>query len=268
MIDRRSGEPKGYAVLIQAKLSTSGPVTLSTCSEKTQYDLLTTRPVFNVDAAASPKMVDLSVYAPDSALMYGMATNAPLSPLGHYPYWHPCSPSTWVVADDLSQCAKQYTVFPEDCLSSVLVGMLQGNFGWQFNLPPTGKDWQHFSGITPRDCWSELISYLLKDTFGKILSRKHSIAAGQTNRGRDDVLCLVSKAPGNGTMFLMVDGFNHSYMQSTFGADEAISGDWRKIDPAKLMAGDGGMGGFDPGKSDERHNGPISAVVFEVGREG
>lgn len=264
VIDRRGIDPKGYAVLIQAKLSTCGSVTLSTPSERTQFDLLTNRPVFNVDAKVSPQKVDLSSYAPDSALLYGMATNAPLSPLGHYPYWHPCWPSTWLVADDLRQCAKQYAVAPADCLPSVLVGMLQGNFGWEFSLPPTGKDWQHFNAVTPRDYWSELINYLLKDTFGKVLSKRHGIAAGQKTRGRDDLLCFASSSE-NRAMFL--DGFYHSRMYSNFGADETISDDWFQISSAQFMDGDGGIGGFDLGESDERHSGPISAVVFEIGRE-
>ena len=55
-IDRPAA--KGFATLIQAKQSDSNSVTLSSTSEKTQYDLLSGRPVFDVVAKSAPASVN------------------------------------------------------------------------------------------------------------------------------------------------------------------------------------------------------------------
>jgi hypothetical protein len=268
VIDRTGSTPKGYAVLIQAKLSDTGSVTISDPGEKDQLYLLTKRPVFDVKPLGAPIQVDLRKYKPDSALMYGLAPRTSVIHSGSNPYLHFCLLPTWVIADDLSRCAMSYTVTPADCLPSILVGMLQGNFGWQFRLPPTGQDWSHFTTTTPRDNWSELISYLMKDTFEKVLRPRHRQAAGRANRGQDDVLCLVSNAPGGGTKFFLADGLSHSGIQSTFGGDGAVDDEWAQRDFDNFMSGDGGIGELVFNGDADRPSGPISAVVIEIGRKG
>ena len=155
IIDRTASTPTGVAMLVQAKLSSTLSVTLSSRSEKNQFDLFSTRPTFDLDSALAPKGIDLRGLSPDSALMYGL-TGPSASALPSNFSW----PHFWLTADDLHCSAGTYAVSGEDCLAFTLVGMLLGNFGWDFTLPPMGSDWRKFAAARPRDDWSTLINYL------------------------------------------------------------------------------------------------------------
>ena len=53
-LDKKAAQPGGIATLIQAKQSDTGSVSLTNKSEKLQFDLLSSRPIFNVEGKAAP----------------------------------------------------------------------------------------------------------------------------------------------------------------------------------------------------------------------
>ena len=266
VIDKTGNDPTGYATLIQAKMSKHGTVKPSSLSEKKQFELLTRRPIFDVVTKPSPTQINLQRNSlPDSALLYGLATKRPYPHIGLY--CHPWWQETWLVEDQLSRFKGLATVTASDCLASVFVGLLQGSIGWQFDFPPLGQDWQHFSTLNPRDHWSELINYLLANTFAKVLKKGHSLAAGRKARGQEEVLCLVSTSPLGNKMAFLTTSEADSHLQRYFEDNENADLIWEETSFQNLMEGDGGLGGGDRIDRDESNEGgPISAVVIEVTR--
>lgn len=265
IIDRTASVPTGVATLIQAKLSTTGGVTLSSKSEKNQFDLFSTRPKFDLDAALAPKGIDLNGLSPDSALMYGL-TGPSAAALPSSFSW----PHFWLTADDLHRSAGTYAVSGEDCLAFTLVGMLLGNFGWDFALPPKGSDWRKLAAASPRDDWSTLINYLLAQTFAKPLSASQRASIGRLSRGQEDVVHLASTNSVGQRMFFIGHGMADSTTAQYFGSGvENDNDDWQVVSPDGGPAFDGGGGSGEGGEqviADEPpEGGPLSAILFEVG---
>lgn len=268
LIDRMSGNPEGVAVLIQAKLSATGGITLSSLSEKRQFDLLSTRPIFDVDALVAPTQIDLRHLSPDAALMFGLTSygSAPLPSL-HSGIHH------WLTADGLFSSAGTYTVSSKDCLAYVLTGMLVGTFGWKFDLPAKGGDWKSVARTVPRDDWSTLINYLLEETFSKPLSATYKTAMGRAMRGQEDLLFMTADSPSGLPMFFLGYDIENSFaLQQLSQRSSTEIGNWK---PGHLEDGvsisDGGNstnGGNTPGDEDPPERGPISAILFDIGPQG
>jgi hypothetical protein len=265
VIDRTSSSAGGVAVLVQAKLSTTGSVTLSTKSEKTQFDLLSTRPVFDVDSKAAPTQIDLGHRAPNSALIYGLTGPSSTSLPSRFPGLH-----HWLTSDDLLWSPGTPTVASKDCLAYLLAGMLRGKFGWRFDLPPMGGSWRSIAAAAPLDDWSILINYLLEETFAKPLSATYGSSMGRPSRGQDDVLYFTAKnSVGQPNFFLGYELFNSMAMKCFVRDIEADNGDWQlgDLDEAVSFSGGGDStgGGERPATDDPSAGGPISAILFEVG---
>lgn len=267
VIDKTSSTPTGRAILIQAKMSKAGSIKLSSTSEQNQFELLTKRPLFDVVTEKSPKRINLkSSSLPDSALLYGLATNHPYPHIGLYchPWWR----ETWLVEDQLSRFTALAPITASDCLGSTFVSLLLGSVGWEFSFPPSSQDWRYFNMQNPRDCWSELINYLLKDTFGKVLSKGHSRAAGRKTRGQEDVLCLISNSPLGRKMAFFTTSDTDSHLLSNFEDSDNAGIDWEEANFQNWMESDRGFGGGGRGDGDGfGEDGPISAIVIEVTRQ-
>jgi hypothetical protein len=270
IIDRTTKAGTGMAVLIQAKQSDTGSSLLSTHSEKEQFDLLSSRPTFDVDARSAPVAVDLTSYGPDNALMYGLTP----------PDATPAIPSTWSIhrwdtADHLRGIASKYHVSAKTCLADGLVEQLQSLRGWNFNLPPAKKDWTYFSGGAAKDDWSALINYLLEVTFFKPLKQLRNPAGSPPDRGLNEPLYLIGRAPSGVPMFAVMD-----YDDDT--AEEPLDWiapshsvypeqvEWYQTDsiPWLMLGGEdatGGGGGRRAEAGPSPESGPISAIVFEIG---
>jgi hypothetical protein len=258
MIDRRASTPKGNAVLIQAKISTNGSLSLSTSSERTQFDLFSTRPTFDVDTTPAPRRVDLSHFTSDSSLMYGLI-NMPIT-----------GASSWHTANNLRLSVGNYKVDGGSRLAYTLVGMLLGNCGWKFPLPPRGSDWSHFSSTVPRDDWASLINYLLVQTFAKPLSVALRASMGRPSRGQEDVVHLSTSNSVGQPMFFISHKFTDLISIQHFSRENDLDTDnWRIVNPDnKPSFNDGGnMPDRDePDNADPPSKcGPISAIIFEVG---
>ena len=156
------------------------------------------------------------------------------------------------------------------CLAETLVEQLQGNEGWDFALPPAGKKWNHFIA-TPRDDWAMIINYLLEVTFGKPLKTFRSVLR-RPDRGRDFPLYLQT-APANGIAMSL-----YHYSAGDFDGWEPLdwlaeedAPEWTSVSnsPTSELGQGGGGDGSGPTSEDpgdhEPGNGPISAIVFEVG---
>lgn len=267
VIDRRAAPAKGVAILVQAKNSERGRVRLTTPSEQTQFELLSRRPTFDVDASPGPTNVDLRRYSPDAALLYGLANKHPHFrgawgwPLSSY-IW--CD--TWLTTDGLGTLPTTPSplVIASESLASVLVDLLRGVCGWEFDLPPGGHGWNHFAVPPQRDDWSMLINFLLEDTFKGSMSPRLAIPAGQGIRGKEEQLFFSATAPRTGSMFLITDGYSHLGQFATATGGGTDIPQWR---PASFdnWGGDGGR----PGQADNGENapegGPISALIIELG---
>lgn len=265
IIDCTAGVPKGVAMLVQAKLSANGSITLSSKSERTQFDLFSTRPVFDVDTLPAPKGIDLGHLTPDSSLIYGL-TGPSAVPLPNSFSW----PHYWLIADHLGLAAGSYAATGKDCLVYKLVGMLLGSSGWQFKLPPKGSDWRYFEGVNQRDDWATLINYLLEQTFAKPLSVAQSISMGRPFRGQEDVVHLATTNTLGQRMFFIGHGMADSTTVRYFGGGrETDTDDWQVVNPSEGPAFDGGGGSADGGEqlvADEPpEGGPVSVILFEVG---
>jgi hypothetical protein len=242
-------------------------VTLRNRSEKTQFDLLSRRPVFDVDQTVAPTSVDLSGRWPDVALTYGLAP--PASHPGPTPVW---ANHRWTIGNNLAQLASAYSVTASSCIADTLVDSLMGRCGWVFDLPPPGKSWMHFSGPQLRDDWSLIINFLIETTFAKPLASLQSAIGGGT-RGSDHPMYLQGRNPNGETVFLMTTPlespqFAHRPL-NWVPVSDALAGDWFPVSNSPLLElrsngrGDGG-GGRDDAPGPPRENGPISAVVFEL----
>ncbi len=265
VIDRTSSTPKGVAVLVQAKNSTAGSVTLSSRSEKNQFDLLSTRPKFDVDAALAPTKIDLSHLSPDSALVYGLTSSSST----HLPSRH-SGVHHWLTTDGLSGSAGTYKVTGEDCLAYLLTGMLPGKFGWEFDLPPKGNGWKTIDAASPRDDWSTLINYLLEATFAKPLTATHSASMGRSSRGQEDVLYLTAKnSSGRPMFFLGYEMTNSMAMQYFSQGGVAETSNWQpgSLDNETSISGSGNStdDGDKSVTGEPPEGGPISAILFEIG---
>lgn len=267
IIDRTAGVQKGFAVLVQAKLSTTRSVSLTNFSEQKQFDLFSARPVFDFFNTGAPKGIDLSNLTPDSALMYALtsSTKAPLPSSFPYPHF-------WLTAQDLRSSIGSYKVSVDDadCLAFKLVSMLFGNTGWEFAVPPKGSDWRNMAAASPRDDWSTLINYLLAQTFAKPVSIAQRAAIGRISRGQEDVVHLASTNSAGQRMFFIGHGMADSTAAQYFSGDfENDTDDWRIVSPDDGPAFDGGGGSGEGGEqvvADEPpEGGPLSAILFEVG---
>lgn len=266
VIDRRGIQGKGVAILVQAKNAVNGQVKLTSQSEKKQLELLSQRPVFDV-SRSGPRQVNLTSYHPDSALLYGLASTFP--PLYPRCLFSPFLYPTWLMSDALGRLhrAGSSRVIASDTLSSVLVDLLRGASGWKFDLPPSGQNWTWFAASSQRDDWSMLMNFLLEDTFKGSMSNRLAIGAGQSSRGKEEPLFFRATAPRNGSMFLMTDGHSGRGQFATASSEDSSTPEWR---PASFenWSGDGGANGRSDGDETQPEDGPISALILELGDQG
>jgi hypothetical protein len=270
IIDRTTLPGAGMAVLIQAKQSDKNSTHLTTGSEKEQFDLLSGRPAFDVDAAPAPLGVDLRSYRPDDALLYG------LTPPDSTPVIPAAWPShRWSTADRLGAIALSYHVSAAGCLADVLVEQLQSCRGWKFELPPTNKDWSYFASGPSRDHWSALVNYLLEVTFSKPLVQLKNAAGTSPDRGLVEPLHVVARMPSGKIAFGILAYEGDSTDLQGFDWINALEPyrygprEWQRADtiPWLMLNGanvPGGGGGTEEQLGLSQDNGPISAIVFEV----
>ena len=266
VIDRREDFRGGLAVLVQAKLSDGGQVTLKGPGDETQFDLLSNRPTFDVLKGQGPSQVNLQGLSPDSALLYGLASKS-----GHWaePFCGCCRHKTWLAADGLGKLGKTspLRVTASETFSSVLVGLLQGSYGWKFDLPPDGQDWNYFK--SPRDDWSMLINYLLENTFKLEMGtyfNKLQATNGHTSRGKEEPLFFLAPPPNKPSMFLMTDGFSQVSKLIAPNSRPSEGPVWVQA-TSTSWNGDGGDGGEWGTNPDGPEDGPISAIVIEIGKQ-
>ena len=267
-IDRTSSPGLGFAVLVQAKQADSNPAKLSTKSEKLQFHLLNVRPTFDVDAKAAPARVILpmSRLGHDEAILYGV--NPPKKLASNPPPW---GSHRWQTGGGLATTPVANQVTLARSLATTLVEQFQGNEGWDFTLPPAGKDWQHFAS-SPRDDWAMMINYLLEATFRKPLKSFHKIIK-QPNRGRN-IPMFMQCHPAHGltmSFYHYAPGDFEDGAPLDWIAPASEEGpEWYAVSNSPLYEIGGGSGGRGPGGEGEDEyepdNGPISAIVFELGR--
>lgn len=261
VIDRRTSQSKGYAILVQAKQVTGRLVNLS-AKEQVQYDLYSQRPKFDVRSTSGPSQLDLSNQAPDRALMYGLVLKGHLFPYPFYPW-------TWLAASDLASKPANYTVQANVDLPRALVALLEGHFGWPFDLSSSGANWRHFDSQCPRRDWTTLINYLLEETFAKQLTKRLASAAGRPIRGQD-VPMFYSRHSSAGLQFVTALGAVSSI---AFGGvdgdapDAEKADEWQATDLATALGDGGGFGGGDDDDGGFRDEGPLSVVIFEIGKK-
>ena len=260
-VDRTSSKQKGRAILIQGKQSDKQKLTLVSPSEKKQFQLLSTRPVFDLVAKGSPKNVDLVSHQPDVGLMYGLTP----------PDGQPANPKTWPrtrwhSADGL-QSTTGSGVFAGDDLAATLVNLLQGQKGWSFDLPPVTADWTHFASAKYRDDWSMLINHLLKRTFAR--KPRVLVAGGGSGRRHEQYCCLW--LPSEVDLPL---GFGLFYDDIAHVPHRAVAESVREgIGPsfARYVLGhafeDGGDQHVERRGETTGDDGPISAIVFSLSDE-
>jgi hypothetical protein len=181
-VDRTSSKREGRAILVQGKQSDSQKLTLVSSSEKAQFQLLSTRPVFDLVAKGAPKNVNLAGRQPDVGLLYGLTP----------PDGQPVNSGSWGRArwhsvGSLQSCASK-AVRATDDFAGTLVDLLQGQTGWSFDLPPTNADWTHFVSAQNRDDWSMLVNHLLERTFAR---RPKVLLAGGGSGRRHEQYCLL-----------------------------------------------------------------------------
>lgn len=274
VIDRNSSPPFGRAVLVQAKQSDSGATNLTSKSEQKQFDLLSSRPIFDVDAVPAPRGVNLSPMSPDDSLQYGL--NPPDSTPATPSSW---STHRWNMADGLGT-STPYLVTTGSCLADWLVEQLQSKRGWKFKLPPTSKDWTYFTIAPHCDDWSALVNYLLEVTFKKPLTQLAQ-AGTVPDRGLDEPLCLVGSAPRGRTMFAVFDLDSREQellpqWSPRFGTVTQGPTEWSSVDsvssiPWGALSSAGGIGG---GEREQQKiplvpdNGPISTILFQIEKSG
>ena len=265
VIDRRANPAKGIAILVQAKLSDGETVTLKSNEEK-QLHLLSTRPIFDVVRVTGPTQVDLKGASPDSALLYGLASKG-ASSIVSYPGWP--SYKTWLAADSLQRLgatAPPHKITASETLSSVLVGLFQGSYGWEFDLSPKGSDWTYFLAHRQPHDWSLLINYLLEQTFAANMPRSLRLPSDRDDRGKEEPLYWAAQSPRNASMFLLTDGYNQlNHLPDSTGDGSNIP-DWTPSS-FDLSNGDGGGTTVVAGDTDEPGEGPISAMIVEIGTQ-
>lgn len=210
VIDRRTTPNLGNVVLVQAKQA-DGLTVVATKKEKEQFDLLSARPVFDGVAKGSPKQVDLRLRSPDCALLYGM--NEPDSDPPSLPL-RGCH--RWMIAKNLRGRLLKYSANASQGLARTLAELLQGQVGWEFELPPAGHGWRYFETSTRRDDWSMLVNYLLEVTWS-------GTPALFAPRGRQGSLYLVDWSVPN-SRFAIID------RENVPGATEPM--DWVQPDEA------------------------------------
>lgn len=262
-IDRTAPTPGGSAILIQAKQYDTHFFTLTSSGERTQFDLLSKRPVFNVKASMSaPTGVDLGGLVPDVALLYGLNepdTDPPTLPL---------RTDRWLSAMGLNSLAGSYSATATECLAGTLVELGLGNRGWDFELPPAGANWSHFASPATRDDWSMLINYLLEVT---LVPASKYIPATVTNpsgqRGAEHQMFLrASGARGEMYAFGSYEaGHRLAPLGWISGTDVEYAPRWTELNNNPL-ASDGGAppSSVPDGMPGESESGPISVIVFEV----
>lgn len=270
MIDRSAVAPSGIATLIQVKQSDTGHIRLTTRSEKTQFELLSERPVFNVDSTDAPKAIDLSGCNPDAALLYG------LNPPDCLPLMSHVLPSPrWKTADKLGASIGAYSVISSSSMGRTLVNLIQGMQGWPFNLSPKGKDWRFFSKGGARDDWAMLINYLLERSFKAPV--KALITAGtQGMRREEHTMYLHSLSQAGNRMFFLQnrsDNITEPHPFDWFNEiSDGISEDQNDEQMAEVSSetpwaeySDGGdrFTGMAQSENQEPENGPVSVIAFE-----
>jgi hypothetical protein len=264
IVDRRNQTKDvpaiGRAMLMQVKKAEKGAAAIRTTGDLKQLQLLSERPLFSVTRPANgPKDVDIKQLRPDSALFYALVGRG-------FPYWcdNRCHPYLqWMVRDNLSEfantAANAVNVKSSENFAAVVVGMLQGMYGWEFKLPPLGNDWRYFSNTGEH--WSELISYLLTETFKKKYSQRiiRIIKADKENRGNESPLFFM----GGGTQRLAVTG--HVSSLSVLSNDEISD---QQVEWSQYTRRDSDGDDIPPREGSEFGEyspGPISAIVIEIG---
>lgn len=259
VIDRRDETPltpaRGRAMLLQAKKS-QWPETAISVDDK-QFELLSRKPTFSIIKPQNgPVDIDLSKMIPDVGVSYLFANER-----GGYKHSIDCTLGRhWLIRDDLGSIrsiGNRVAINTSDSFASVLVGMLQGIYGWEFTMPLNGESWESCRQV---DDWSALISYLLATTYSKELSkgiskklREAGIAGDQENRfyrGRDH------------ESLLAVNGFVRLLHSKADNGDDSELMDWHQDRPR--FAGGEGNGTAEFPSYDEYAPGPISAIVFEI----
>jgi hypothetical protein len=274
IIDRTQKRPRGVAILIQAKQSDNNTVSLTTESERKQFELLTQRNQFDVDAKRAPLGVNLNGRLTDSALLYGLTSPASLPA----PALSSAS-CRWETAHNLAAQSGKYCVKASECLATTMVGLLAGSIGWNFNIPPTGGDWTHFQVAPQRDDWAMLINYLLERSFAEPVEVLRRACASGARR-REDLLSFSARTAKGYSMFFQnsiphqqISDKQCAWLNTTirFAADPAENREyealWSPFQPDR-DAGEAppivslpGMDFYEP------ENGPISAIVFEISGE-
>lgn len=264
VIDRTGSHAINHAVLVQAKLSEFGYEILKDAGEQRQFDLFSQRPVFDLVRKDCPSQVNLKQYSPDSALMYGLATEYSCNHAGRHRGF-PKS-ETWFVADDLSR-VKNYQIDKSAYLASVLVGLVQGSYGWSFELSPSGKNWQHYEGMKHRDDWSMLINFLLEETFNRPINRALQATLGQQARGQDSPLFLVNGTNAMKPSFFVSSGLSQSSFTSQFKVSGAEESGWVEGDLEGFFGGGGNWSRDANSEVDDSDGGSISSIVIELSRK-
>lgn len=264
IIDRRMQTPEkpafGRAMLIQAKKANRG-VARVTGNDLKQLQLLSKRPTFSVTSPSKgPENVNINNMCPDAALFYGLFGQAfpRVCCDCRFPY------EQLSLRDNLSEFANgngaSVPIHASASFASVVVGMLQGLYGWEFKMPPQNRDWKHY-GSNPRDDWSYLISYLLDETFRKPYSGGINTALGVTGgvRGNETSMFLMASSG----MRVATSGIIRSLSERLKNQGPEYQFEWQRYAPS----GDGGDDGPPDieTESSEFAPGPISAIVFEIG---
>lgn len=264
VIDRTGSHAINHAVLVQAKLSEFGCEILKDTGEQRQFDLFSQRPVFDLVRKDCPSQVNLKQYSPDSALMYGLASKYSCN-LAARPMKLPVA-ETWFAADDLGR-VKNYEIDKSGYLAAVLVGLIQGSYGWPFELSPRGEHWKYYEDLKRRDDWSMLINFLLEDTFSKPINRALQATVGQQARGQDSPLFLVTGTNSMKPSFFVSSGFSQSSFTSQFEVSVTEGKDWVEGDLEGFFGGGGNWSRDANPEIDDSDGGPISSIVIELSRK-
>jgi hypothetical protein len=261
IIDRRNQTEDvaavGRAMLLQVKKSEVGAAEIKTLGDLNQLQLLSERPLFSVTSPASgPKDIDIKQLEPDTALFYAIVGDS--YPHRHhrcyYPFQH------WNVRDGLSQFAypRSNTVRIEssESFAAVVVGMLQGMYGWEFKLFPDDHDSNYYADKRRND-WSRLINFLLRTTFSKDLAKsiRECLRIKSGQRGNETHLSFLASYDDSR---IAVDGLPMLLVSTSEQPGSESVGSF------KLRGGDGDDPPDIPGNN-EYHDGPISAILIEIG---
>ena len=158
LIDRTNpSNTLSRCIFVQAKRSDCPTITLIESNDLIQLHLYTNRPAFGVKRKNSPQNISFPNALPDTALNYGITPPKYIQATAAPSAW---GTDRWRLANALNGYANA-TVTASVPLQDLLVDLLEGGAGYNFELSSPGDSWTVLYQAGNK--WSALINFILQD---------------------------------------------------------------------------------------------------------